>query len=118
MRKGHEPPPHTHAREHETYLVLDGQWTFDVGDQTLLAGPGTSVFLPRGVQHRFSIDADGARALMLLTPGGLEDAFREMGEPTEQTSGLPPVPVAPPPIPRMLEVFGAHGITFTPPASG
>jgi hypothetical protein len=75
------------------------------------------VFLPRGIQHSFSIDAGGARALMLLTPAGLEDAFRAMSEPAGQTAGLPPAPAGPPPIPRMLEVFGAHGITFAPPSS-
>lgn len=40
------------------------------------------VFLPRGVAHSFSIDGDAARALVILTPGGLEDAFRELSEPT------------------------------------
>jgi hypothetical protein len=64
------------------------------------------------VQHSFSIDADGARALMLLTPAGLESAFRELSTPTSQSSGLPPALEGPPPIAQMLEVFGARGITF------
>jgi quercetin dioxygenase-like cupin family protein len=115
VRKGLEPPPHTHSVEDETYIVLEGDWTFDCGGHTMHAGPGACVFLPRGVQHSFSIGADGARALILLTPGGLEEAFRTMSQPAGQTSGLPPVPEGPPPIARMLDVFGARGITFAPP---
>jgi quercetin dioxygenase-like cupin family protein len=117
VRQGHKPPPHTHSHENEAYYVLEGTWTFDAGGQRLEAEPGTLVFLPRGLQHTFTIDADGARALVLLTPAGVEDAFRAMSEPTVQTAGLPPAPAGPPPIARMLEVFGAHGITFAPPAS-
>lgn len=115
VRQGLEPPPHTHTREDETYLILEGRWSFQAGGEAFKADPGTLVHLPRGVQHSFSIDRDAARALMLLTPGGLEDAFREMSEPTEQAHGLPPLPDGPDPIARMAEVFGARGILFAPP---
>lgn len=116
VRKGLEPPPHTHAHEDETYYILDGRWSFEAGGQSFAAGPGALVFLPRGVQHSFSLHDDAARALMLLTPAGLEDAFRDMSEPTAQAHGLPPRPDGPPPIARMAEVFGARGITFAPPS--
>jgi quercetin dioxygenase-like cupin family protein len=114
VRKGLEPPPHTHSREDETYYVLDGRWSFDVGGEPFAAEPGSLVFMPRGVPHSFSIDGDGARALVILTPGGLEDAFRELSEPTAQAHGLPPRPEGPPPIARMAEVLGACGILFGP----
>ncbi len=117
VRRGHEPPPHTHSREDETYYVLEGNWTFHSGEERFEAEPGTCVFLPRGVEHSFSIDRDGARALIMITPAGLEEAFHEMSQPTEQTAGLPPAPEGPPPIARMLEIFGAHGVTFAPPAA-
>ena len=113
-RKGLEPPPHTHSREDETYYILDGRWSFDVGGEPFAAEPGTLIFLPRGVAHSFSIDGDAARALVILTPGGLEDAFRELSEPTAQAHGLPPRPDGPPPIARMDEVLGARGILFAP----
>ena len=114
VRKGLEPPPHTHSHEDETYYVLDGRWFFDVGGEPFAAEPGSLVFLPRRVAHSFSIDSDAARALVILTPGGLEDAFRELSEPTAQAHGLPPRPDGPPPIARMAEVFGARGILFAP----
>ena len=115
VRKGLEPPAHTHTHEDETYLILDGQWRFTAGDQELEAGPGTLVFLPRGVQHAFSIDDDAARALILMNPAGLEAAFWEMSQPAERTSGLPDPPSGPPPVARMLDVFGARGVRFAPP---
>ena len=115
VRKGLEPPPHTHAREDETYYILDGRWSFDAGGEPFAADPGTLVFLPRGVQHSFAIHDDAARALVILTPGGLENAFREMSQPTTQAHGLPPHPDGPPPIQRMAEVFATRGVTFPPP---
>jgi len=114
VRKGLEPPPHTHSREDEIYYVLDGRWSFYAGGEPFAAEPGSLVYLPRGVAHSFSIDGDAARALVILTPGGLEDAFRELSEPTAQAHGLPPHPEGPPPIARMAEVLGARGILFVP----
>jgi quercetin dioxygenase-like cupin family protein len=115
VRKGLEPPAHTHTHEDETYLILGGLWRFKVGDQDFEAGPGSLVFLPRGVQHVFSIDDDAARALVLMNPAGLETAFWEMSQPTDRTSGLPDPPSGPPPIAHMLDVFGARGVRFAPP---
>jgi quercetin dioxygenase-like cupin family protein len=112
VRKGLEPPPHTHSREDEIYYVLDGRWSFDAGGEHFAAEPGSLIFLPRGVAHSFSIDGDGARALVILTPGGLEEAFKELSEPTAQAHGLPPHPDGPPPFARMGEVLGARGILF------
>jgi quercetin dioxygenase-like cupin family protein len=116
VRRGFEPPPHTHSHEDETYYVQHGTFTFEVGGEILRAGPGTCVFLPRGVRHAFSVDTNAARALILLTPAGLEQAFIEMSEPTDQTAGLPPVPEGGPPVERMGAVFGARGVSFAPPA--
>lgn len=115
VRKGLEPPPHTHTHEDETYVILEGRWTFRAGTETISAGPGSLVFLPRGVQHSFSVEEDAARALILLNPPGLEEAFWAMSEPTDVRSGLPPRPEGPPPIPRILAVFGANGIEFAAP---
>ena len=53
------------------------------------AAPGTCVFLPRGVEHSFSIDRDGARALIMITPAGLEEAFLELtGDADAEESGV------------------------------
>lgn len=92
IRKGLEPPPHTHTHEDEAFYVLDGNWTFRVGDQTVDAPPGTWVWLPREVQHGWSVDTDGARALVFAFPGGhLEAMFRPFSTPAAALV-LPPVP--------------------------
>ncbi len=114
VRKGLEPPPHEHEREDESYYILEGTWTVRVGDQTLMATPGSLVFLPRGIQHSFTVDVDGARALVLCTPGGLERAFKAMSEPAGALV-LPPPPQGPPPIDRMLEILGRENIHFAAP---
>ena len=44
-------PLHVHEREDETWIVLEGEYTFEVGGQTFRAGPGDYVFGPRHVAH-------------------------------------------------------------------
>ena len=48
------PPPHAHQAEDETFVLLEGEMTFTVGDVTHAAAPGTTVFVPRGSVHTFS----------------------------------------------------------------
>ncbi len=46
-------PRHQHAHEHEVFDVVSGTGTIWVGQQAVPAGPGTSVFVPAGVEHGF-----------------------------------------------------------------
>jgi mannose-6-phosphate isomerase-like protein (cupin superfamily) len=77
--QGYGPPLHVHSREDETMNVLEGQIRFRLGDDEFVAGPGTWVWLPRGVPHAFKVESEGARALVIFTPGGLERMFEEGG---------------------------------------
>jgi quercetin dioxygenase-like cupin family protein len=111
IRKGMEPPPHTHTREDEAFFILDGTWTFRVGEGTVEATPGTWVWLPRGVTHTFAVDADGARALIFSFPGGhLEAMFRPFSEPAAELA-LPPVP-ADLPLAAMMELDHELGVVY------
>ena len=47
----HQVPPHTHAREDECAYVLEGELTFDVGGEVVVASAGSFVLKPRGVYH-------------------------------------------------------------------
>ena len=78
---GFGPPLHVHHREDEALYVLDGQLRCRVGDQERTAGPGDLVFGPREQPHTFKAGPDGARALVLLTPAGFEQMFRDGGVP-------------------------------------
>lgn len=72
------PPRHVHAHEDECFYVLDGSLTAYCGDEVLAAGPGSFVFLPRGVPHHFTIDSGVATVLLIVVPDGIEAYFREI----------------------------------------
>lgn len=115
-RRGGEPALHVHDREDETYVVLDGELTFQRGGELLDAAAGDVVFLPRGVEHGFALRTPEARLLVVCTPGsgGLASAFHALSEPAATA-----VPAAGPPSPEEVNswevAFGAVGVTFTGP---
>lgn len=85
------PPMHTHTREDESFYVLDGRFQFTIGEQTIEVGPGGFLFAPRGVMHGYrNISALPARKLVMITPGGFENFFRELGEKATQRVAPPP----------------------------
>jgi quercetin dioxygenase-like cupin family protein len=70
--------PHIHRGMEESFFVLGGQFTFPVGEETVPAGPGSYVLVPRGTRHGISAGAGGGRLLVLMVPGGLEEMFFEL----------------------------------------
>ena len=111
IRKGAEPPPHLHTREDEAFYILDGHFTFTVGDRTIDGPPGTFVWLPRGLPHTFEVDADGARALILALPGGhLESMFRPFSEPAGAL--VLPSPPQNPPYDEILALDAQLGVEY------
>src|ERR1700750_3185597 len=81
MPEGFSPPRHIHTREDEVFLVLEGEAWFDVDGERRLAGPGTSVYMPRGVPHTFRVKSAVARLLGVMTPGAFEQLFRNLSIP-------------------------------------
>lgn len=72
-------PLHRHSREDEYSFVLEGRVVALLGDQEVFAEVGDLIFKPRGQWHTFWNAGDGpARILEIISPGGLEQAFREM----------------------------------------
>ena len=69
--------------------VLEGQIRFRVGNDEFVAGPGTWVWQPRGLPHTFMVESEGARALCVWTPGGLERMFEEGGVPAADSAEPP-----------------------------
>lgn len=87
---GSSPPMHIHHAEDESFWVLEGVMTVFCGDETITAGPGSFVFLPRDVPHTFVVEGDEpARFLGLSTPAGAEGYFLAVGSEPEH-DGLPP----------------------------
>jgi mannose-6-phosphate isomerase-like protein (cupin superfamily) len=94
MPEGFSPPRHIHTREDEVFLVEDGEARFDVDGRIIHAGPGTTVFMPRGVPHTFRVESPIARMLGVMTPGGFEELFRNLGTPAAARM-LPPADAVP-----------------------
>jgi quercetin dioxygenase-like cupin family protein len=87
--EGFGPPLHVHSREDEAFYVLEGEIRFRQGEDEFVAGPGTWVWGPRGVPHAFKVQSESARALVLVTPGGLERMFEEGGVPASESAEPP-----------------------------
>jgi quercetin dioxygenase-like cupin family protein len=76
---GGGPPPHIHSREDETFYVLEGKLEFVLGEETIVAGPGDFVSVPRGTVHCFrNTGAETARLVLTFTPAGIEQWFEEI----------------------------------------
>ena len=70
--------PHLHADSLEAFYVLDGHFTFTLGQEDFEADPGSFILIPRGTRHLMRAAAGGGRFLTLWTPGGLEQMFVEL----------------------------------------
>lgn len=70
-------PMHRHTKEDEFSLILEGEVWYHAAGEEHLASIGDLVFKPRGEWHTFWNSADQpARVLEIISPGGLEEAFR------------------------------------------
>ena len=69
------PPLHRHDFD-ETFYVLEGELTFQLGDELLTKREGELAFVPRGAAHTLANRADSpARYLIVCTPAGFERYF-------------------------------------------
>ena len=61
---------HLHTDSDEVAYVLEGELTCLIGDDVTVCGPGSSIFMPRGVRHAWKCTGTQAgRMLFLYTPG-------------------------------------------------
>lgn len=92
---GGGPPPHVHRREDESFYLMEGAITLQVGGKTIEARPGDFVHLPRGIVHSFKNTGTAvATMLVTVTPAGLERYFAEGFDPAGDRAALPPPPSA------------------------
>src|SRR5215469_14579588 len=70
---------HLHHDSDEVAWVLEGEFTFKVGDEVTSGGPGTCVFMPRHVAHAWKNTGDKTgRALFFYAPAGAGGYIEEM----------------------------------------
>ena len=107
---GGGPPPHVHSREEEGFYILDGEITFTVNGERVVAKAGTFANMPVGVPHSFKNEGDRpARMLISVAPAGLEEMFFEVGVPLAEgaTTAAPPTADE---IERLLAAAPKYGI--------
>jgi mannose-6-phosphate isomerase-like protein (cupin superfamily) len=89
------PPLHHHAFD-ETFCVLDGELTFQLGADRVVGRRGDTLFVPRGDHHTLAnLSAAPARYLLVCTPGGFEQKFGPDAESTPPGSNTDVIVVGP-----------------------
>jgi quercetin dioxygenase-like cupin family protein len=107
---GGGPPPHIHSREEEGFYVLEGEITFTINGERVMAKAGTFANMPVGTPHSFKNESGKtARLLISVAPAGLERMFFEFGVtlPEGSTTALPPTEEE---IKKLLAVAPSYGI--------
>lgn len=74
-------PVHRHSNEDEYSFVLEGRMGALLGDDVVYAEPGDLAFKPRDQWHTFwNAGDEPCRILEIISPGGFEHYFDELGE--------------------------------------
>ncbi len=112
---GYAPPAHLHRDADEVFYLVDGTLEVTCGDDSWQVGPGSVVFLPRGVPHGFVAGPDGpARTLLINAGAGFGDAIVELGTRTDRLE-LPGGDVPMPDPEQIAAVSARYGIEPVPP---
>ncbi len=72
---------HIHEKEDELVYLLQGEIEVTLGDQTMLAVPGVTALLPRGIAHGYTNVGDTPSILIdTILPGSFDNYFAELSE--------------------------------------
>lgn len=108
-------PLHRQPADDETFVVLEGELRFFLGDGAPVeGGPGTTVYVPAGAPHAIAVASESARLLVLTTPNH-EAFFRAAGEPAPEPT-LPPD--APPDMAKVEAAAERFGVEILGPPPG
>ena len=111
---GGGPPPHVHSREKESFFILEGEITFQIGEERIVASAGTFANMPVGSLHSFKNATDKvARMIISVAPAGLEKMFFEGGQPVAFGDERPPPSKAE--IEKLLTVAPNYGVEIKVP---
>jgi len=95
---------HVHEHEDEVVYVLEGELTFQIGEEIHRVWPGSCLVLPRGIEHGYVIESGLARLLVAVAPAGLEGLLDEVARIDRAD------------VERLITVAARYGITITGPA--
>lgn len=105
--EGTGPPPHSHDWD-EAFYVIRGEIRFICDGQAHACPPGTLVHIPRGTVHAFQYGKGGGQMLEIT---GQDARAAQMFAAVDQVG-----PVAPPDLPKLLQVLEQNGVTVAKPA--
>jgi mannose-6-phosphate isomerase-like protein (cupin superfamily) len=72
---------HLHHDSDEVAWVISGEFTFKIGDEITVGGPGTCAFMPRNVPHAWkNTGNETGRVLFLYTPAAAGGLIEELSE--------------------------------------
>jgi quercetin dioxygenase-like cupin family protein len=88
---GGGPMPHAHATFQESFYVIEGEIVVRTDEQTYIAKQGAFVSIPKGgAIHSFKNETDLiTHILCIVVAAGLEDFFKEIGQPVAYGEFLP-----------------------------
>jgi mannose-6-phosphate isomerase-like protein (cupin superfamily) len=102
------PPLHLHFEQDEWWYVLEGEFLFEVDGQQIHAGPGATVFAPKGTRHTFqNVGTTTGHTIVTVVPGGLDLFFEEVD--ATVSPDAPPDPAA------IQALFHKHGMELLGP---
>ena len=114
VRAGDGSPWHVHPEEDEWFYVLEGEFTFHVGDAQLDLSAGGFAYGPKGIPHTFIAGPAGGKALVGFAPFQFEGFLRAIGEPAPERV-LPPPLQGPPDMARIIPIGIENGIEILGP---
>ena len=72
------PPLHIHHFQDEMFYVIEGDYLFQVGEETYNLKAGDTIFLPREVPHAFAQLTEKGRMVLSFQPSGkMEEFFKK-----------------------------------------
>lgn len=114
--EGSSVPMHVNARWDRGFYILDGEYTFVIGQNSLSASRGAWVFIPRSTPHAWRCNSLRGRVLNLTVPGGFEHFYRHVGTTVTDRTRLPLR--SEPDVQALVETAAQYGITIVGPPPG
>lgn len=104
--EGSGPPPHCHPWD-ESFYVVSGNVAFGVGDQEMIAEPGTLVHLPTGTMHWFRFGKGGGEMISMTSREAASHFFTDVHRTISPEA---------PDLPKLIQVANKHGLTMAAPS--
>ena len=94
------PPPHSHPWD-ESFYVVKGRIEFGIGEDKLVAVPGTLVHLPAGTTHWFRFGEGGGQMVSMTSRLGASRMFTDIDREISPTR---------PDLEKLIGVGARHGL--------